>query len=115
MGKPVYIADPVVASYYRVHPGEWAYIAADLEAAWLVQQKHAYSMTMQHPPPKAGHVDPGAPLPFVPFVAKVQARPQPQPQAAAPQPPHPAAPAAPAAPRAPAPPPPAPPPPAESS
>ena len=67
MGKPIYIADPAVAAHYNVHPGEWAWVADDNEAAWLLANHHGYSVDYPRAVPAAYYVDPAAPLPFVPF------------------------------------------------
>ena len=64
MGKPLFIADPLVAAHYNAHPGEWVHIADDAEADWLVEQRHAYGLNGAIP--SAGHVDPAAPA-FVPY------------------------------------------------
>jgi hypothetical protein len=68
MGQAVYITDPVVAAAYRVHPGEFADIADDLEAAWLMANRHAFSLNQRSALPAAYYVDVNAPLPFVPYV-----------------------------------------------
>jgi hypothetical protein len=67
MGKSVFITDPVVAAAYGAHPGEWAFVADDSEAAWLVLNRHAFTLQHQEPLPSAYYVDESAPNPFVPF------------------------------------------------
>jgi hypothetical protein len=94
MAKPIYLTDPVVAAHYGVHPGEWANVADDNEADWLVDQHHGWPMDFPRPVPAPYYVDPAAPLPFAPYdpqpspaPAPTPARapaPAPAPQAAAP-------------------------------
>lgn len=84
MGKTVFITDPVVAAHYRVHPAEFAWVADDIEAAWLVTNRHAYSLQRTTAFPAAYFVDPGAPLPFVPFVPGVSQQPGQPPDAPTP-------------------------------
>ena len=66
MGRPVYIADPVVAAHYHVHPGEWSYVADDVEAIWLIANKHGYGLNNPTAVPAPYFVNPDAP-PFVPL------------------------------------------------
>lgn len=67
MGKPVFITDPAVAAQYAARPGEWFYVADDAEADWLVEKRHAHSLTSVAPLPAPGAIDPAAPSPFVPY------------------------------------------------
>lgn len=95
MGKPIYLADPAVAAHYHVHPGEWAWIADNEEADWLLAQGHGYGIDNRKPVPSAYYVHPDAPLPFVPYAAPAPAptppAPVPSPEPApAPEPPAPA-------------------------
>jgi len=66
MGKPIYITDPVVAAAYHVHPGEFAYVADDTEAFWLVANHHGYPLNYGTALPAAYFVHAAAPA-FVPF------------------------------------------------
>lgn len=79
MGKPIFITDPVVAAAYHVHPGEFAYVALDAEASWLVTNRHGYGITQPLPLPAPYYVHPQAPLPFVPFVPSGSTNPVPPP------------------------------------
>jgi hypothetical protein len=79
MGKSVYITDPVVAAAYGVHPGEWAFVADDAEAAWIVLNRHAFTLHHQDALPSAYYVDPSAPNPFVPFDPSPAPAPSPSP------------------------------------
>jgi hypothetical protein len=67
MGTPVYITDPVVAVAYNVHPGEWANVDDDAEAAWLITKRHGWSINARETLPAPGYVHRGAPAPFVPY------------------------------------------------
>jgi hypothetical protein len=92
MGKPIFITDPVVAAAYHVHPGQFAYVALDAEAAWLVANHHGYPLNYATTLPAAYYVHPLAPLPFVPFVPEPggELPPAPPPPPPAPPPPPPA-------------------------
>jgi hypothetical protein len=89
MGKPIYITDPVVAAAYHVSPGQFAYVALDAEAAWLVAQHHGYPLNYATTLPAAYYVHPLAPLPFVPFVPVGGTNPVPPPPPAPTPPPAP--------------------------
>lgn len=67
MGQSIYFSDPVVAAAYHAHPGEWAYVAENAEALWLLANKHGYSLKHPTAVPAPPYVHPDAPLPFVPF------------------------------------------------
>jgi hypothetical protein len=67
MGKPIFITDPVVAAAYHVSPGQFAYVALNAEADWLVANHHGYPLNYSTPLPAAYYVHADAPLPFVPF------------------------------------------------
>ena len=67
MGKPIFITDPAVAAQYHVHPAEFAWIADDVEAAWLVVNHHGYPLNYGTALPAAYYVHADAPAPFVPF------------------------------------------------
>ena len=96
MGQAIYITDPVVAAHYHVHPGEFAWVADNAEAAWLIAQHHGYGLTHGSALPAAYYVHALAPLPFIPF-GTPPPTPSPPPPAPSPSP-------------APSPPPPPPPP-----
>jgi hypothetical protein len=111
MAQPIYFTDPAVAAAYHVHPGEFATVADDAEAAWLVENFHGYDLAATGtPPPAAYYVHPQAPNPFVPY-AIATAPPPPEPPAPPPPEPPPPEPPPPAPEPAPAP---APPPPTAS-
>jgi hypothetical protein len=67
MGKPIFITDPVVAAAYHVSPGQFADVALNAEADWLVANHHGYPLNYSTTLPAAYYVHPDAPLPFVPF------------------------------------------------
>lgn len=87
MGQAIYIADPAVAAAYNVHPGEFAYVADQAEAAWLLSKRHGFSIEQRQALPAAFFVHPDAPLPFVAYTAP--APPAPTPPAPPPKPPAP--------------------------
>ena len=62
----LYFTDPTVAVHYQTHPGEWAVVADEAEAQWLLEQHHAYSPAVQSSLPGAYFIHPDAP-PFVPY------------------------------------------------
>jgi hypothetical protein len=86
MGQPIYLTDPVVAAHYHVHPAEFATVADAVEAAWLLEQHHGYSLAHNGALPAAYYVHPDAPLPFVPYPgAAPPPSPSPPPDAPAPR------------------------------
>lgn len=85
MGQAIYFADPVVAVAYHTHPGEFAWVADPVEVAWLLTNRHGYSLSHRGPLPPAYYVHPDAPLPFVPFPGGTP-RPGPSPEPAPPAP-----------------------------
>jgi hypothetical protein len=90
MGQPIFITDPVVAAAYHVHPGQFAYVALNAEAAWLIANHHGYGLNYATTLPAAYFVHPGAPLPFVPFVPAPGGELPPAPPPPPPPPPPPA-------------------------
>lgn len=67
MGQPIYFTDPAAAAAYFVHPGEWAWVENIAEAAWLLANRHGYSLNARQALPGPYFVHPQAPLPFVPW------------------------------------------------
>jgi hypothetical protein len=67
MGQPIYITDPAVAAAYFVAPGEFAYVADDAEATWLLETHQGYPHEANRALPAPGFVHPQAPQPFVPY------------------------------------------------
>jgi hypothetical protein len=67
MGAPIYIADPVVAAAYHASPGQFVWVGDDDEAAWLVENRHGFTLSRPVALPAAYYVNQQAP-PFEPYV-----------------------------------------------
>ena len=89
MATTVYITDPVVAVAYHTTPAQFVSIADPAEAAWLIEQHHAYPITGPALP-GAYYVHPDAPNPFVDYATATAPAPAPSPEPAPPPPPAPA-------------------------
>ena len=79
MSRTIFFTDPVVAEAYHVHPAEFTVVADDAEAAWLVENHHAYDLAASGMPPAAYFVHPDAPNPFVPYEVATAPAPEPPP------------------------------------